>query len=229
MEKIAIVTIATGKYISLFENLKSTIFDKFLVDHEKTIFLYTDCDYPETINVKVKKILHLPWPLNTILRFNYFNTVIDELKQYDLIYYMDSDIIVNDLIDDEIIPKHNEIIAVQHYWYENLIGTYETKNEKSTAYVDENNLSVGQYCQACFFGAKTIDFIKMNSTLNKNVIQDFKNNTIAIWHDESHLNKYLLNVPCKRLHSGYAHPSVYDNILNKNIVKLLHKNSNGII
>ena len=75
----------------------------------------------------------------------------------------------------------------------------------------------------------TIDFIKMNSTLNKNVIQDFKNNTIAIWHDESHLNKYLLNVPCKRLHSGYAHPSVYDNILNKNIVKLLHKNSNGII
>ena len=53
------------------------------------------------------------------------------------------------------MAKHNEIIAVQHYWYENLIGTYETKNEKSTAYVDENNLSVGQYCQACFFGANT--------------------------------------------------------------------------
>ena len=44
MEKIAIVTIATGKYISLFENLKSTIFDKFLVGHEKTIFFYTDCN-----------------------------------------------------------------------------------------------------------------------------------------------------------------------------------------
>lgn len=227
MEKVAILTIATGKYISMFENLQNSIFDKFLPNHEKTIFLYTDCDYPSTDTIKVNKIHHLPWPLNSLLRFNYFNSIIDELKRYDLIYYMDSDIVVNSIIDNEVIPKNNEILAVQHYWYENLIGTYELKNKNSTAYVDESSLSIGQYCQACFFGSKTEDFIKMNSTLNNNVIEDLKNNIIAIWYDESHLNKYILNVPCKRLHSGYAHPSVYDISINKNPVKLIHKNSNG--
>ena len=37
MEKIAIVTIATGKYISLFDELKNSVFEKFLPNHEKTI------------------------------------------------------------------------------------------------------------------------------------------------------------------------------------------------
>lgn len=150
MEKIAILTIASGKYINLFKNLHKSIFEKFLPNHEKTIFLFTDTDY-ESDNVKVKKITHLPWPLNTLLRFYYFNKIINELNDYDVIYYIDSDMIVYDVIDCEIIPTENEIIAVKQYWYENLIGTYETTNEKSTAYVEKSQLSVGQYCQACFF------------------------------------------------------------------------------
>ena len=81
MKKIAILTISTGKYIQLFENLKKTILINFLPNYEKTIFLFTDNDYVETNNIKIKKILHLPWPLNTLLRFNYFNTIIEELKE----------------------------------------------------------------------------------------------------------------------------------------------------
>ena len=45
MKKIAILTISTGKYIQLFENLKKTILINFLPNYEKTIFLFTDNDY----------------------------------------------------------------------------------------------------------------------------------------------------------------------------------------
>ena len=225
MEKIAILTISTGKYIKLFENLKNSVFEKFLPNHEKTIFLFTDCKYESTNNIRVNTITHLPWPLNTLLRFNYFNSIIDELKNYDIIYYVDSDIMVNDVVDNEVIPINNEIIAAKHYWYEEQLGTYETTNKNSTSYVESSDLMVGHYCQACFFGAKTCDFIKMNSTLHNNIIEDLKNNTIAIWHDESHFNKYLLNTQCTRLHTGYTHPSIYDIKDNKNPVKLLHKNA----
>ena len=88
MEKIAIVTIATGKYISLFHGLQKSIFEKFLTVYDKTIFLFTDSDYTQSNNIKINKILHLPWPLNTLLRFNYFNTIKEQLKEYDLIYYI---------------------------------------------------------------------------------------------------------------------------------------------
>lgn len=226
MEKIAILTIASGKYIELFENLRRSIFTKFLTNYEKTIFLFTDVDY-KSDNVKVQKITHLPWPLNTLLRFYYFNKIINQLKDYDVVYYIDSDMIVYDFIDCEIIPTKNEIISVKQYWYENLIGTYETTNKKSTAYVEESQLSVGQYCQACFFGANYNTFSKMNSVLNENINQDLKNNIIAIWHDESHFNKYILSNSCKRLHTGYAHPTNVDIKENKNTIKLLHINSNG--
>ena len=108
MKKIAILTISTGKYIQLFENLKNSVFEKFLPNYEKTIFLFTDNDYVETNNIKIKKILHLPWPLNTLLRFNYFNTIIEELKEYDLIYYIDSDVIIHNIINVEFMKSDGD-------------------------------------------------------------------------------------------------------------------------
>lgn len=228
MKKVAILTISTGKYNQLFNDFKNSVFDKFLPEYEKRIFVFTDEKYTENTNVKSIKILHLPWPLNTLLRFNYFNTIQNELKEYDFIYYIDCDIIVHDYINEEIIPTENQIVAAKHYWFENQVGTYETENKNSNACVDKSTLSVGNYCQACFFGAKSQDFIKMNSILDNNVREDLKKNIIAIWHDESHFNKYILNTPCIRLHTGYTHPSIYDIIENRNPVKLLHKNANKL-
>jgi histo-blood group ABO system transferase len=225
MEKIAIITIATGKYISLFNNLQKSIFDKFLTDYEKTIFLFTDNDYDQTNNIKVKKILHLPWPLNTLLRFNYFDIINDELKQYDLIYYIDSDIIVHDVVDKEIFPNNsNEIVCSEHFWEFKCSYPYEN-NKNSIAYVDVNDPNFNpEYCQACFFGAYKDVFLRMADDLRSNINLDLKNNIISKWHDESHFNKYILNKPKKILTSSYTHPSSIPLNQNPNGVKLIHGN-----
>jgi hypothetical protein len=221
MEKVAILTIATGKYIKLFPNFIENIKLKFLPNHNKTLFLFTDqhVDYDNVI-----KISHLPWPLCTLLRFYYFKQIETTLHQYDIIYYIDVDMIIHDIIDEEVIPENEEIIAAKHYWYDTSKGLYET-NISSTAYVNSDDL-IGKYCQGCFYGAKSISFINMINQLNSNVIEDLKKNVIAVWHDESHFNKYILEHPCKRLHTGYTHPESYNFTLNNNPIKILHKNAN---
>lgn len=225
MEKIAIISIATGKYISLFDNLQKSIFEKFLPNHEKTIFLFTDSDYCQYNNIKISKILHLPWPLNTLLRFHYIDTIIENLKQYDIIYYIDSDIIVHDVIDTEIIPNNlSEIVCSEHYWEFKCLHPYEN-NKNSTAYVDINDIKFNpQYCQACFFGSYKDTFLEMTHHLKQNINIDLKNNTISKWHDESHFNKYILDKPKKILKNSYTHPVSIPLNENKNGVKLIHGN-----
>jgi hypothetical protein len=134
--------------------------------------------------------------------------------------------LVHTTITEEILPVNNEIVAAKHFYLENSTGTYET-NINSTAYVEVTDMLYGKYCQACFFGSNSQSFIKMTMELNENINKDLKNNYIAIWHDESHFNKYILNNPCKLLHSGYTHPPfIYENE-NKNPVKLLHLNAHA--
>lgn len=225
MEKIAIISIATGRYISLFDNLQKSIFEKFLPNYEKTIFLFTDSEYYHGDNIKINKILHLPWPLNTLLRFHYIDTIIESLKQYDLIYYIDSDIIVHNIINNEIFPNNlNEIICTEHYWEFKCLHPYEN-NKNSTAYVDVNDVNFNpQYCQACFFGSYKDVFLEMSNYLKENINIDLKNNTISKWHDESHFNKYILNKPKKILKNSYTHPASIPLNENKNEVKLIHGN-----
>lgn len=222
MEKIAILTISTGKYIELFEKLQKTIFSNFLPNYEKTVFLFTDSDYSETNNIKISKILHLPWPINTLLRFHYFSDIKDQLLNYDHIYYIDSDVIINNVIDNEIIPNRDEIITVQHFWEFKCLHPYED-NKKSLAYVDVNDPNfIPEYCQACFFGSNKQIFLQMIEDLKVNINTDLKNNVIAKWHDESHFNKYILNRPKKILGNNYNHP--LSEAIKENDVKLIHGN-----
>lgn len=225
MEKIAILTISTDKYVSFLEQLHKSIFAKFLPDHEKTLFVFTDKDINYT-NTNTIKINHLPWPITTLMRFFYFTNISDILKTFDYVYYIDCDMLVYSNIGKEVLPPNNEIVATKHFYLENSMGTYET-NSQSTACVKVTDEMYGKYCQACFFGSTSQSFVKMSEELNQNINIDLKNNYIALWHDESHFNKYLLNNQCILLHSGYTHPPCIYEKDNKNPVKLLHLNAHA--
>jgi histo-blood group ABO system transferase len=43
--------------------------------------------------------------------------------------------------------------------------------------------------------------------ISKNIKIDFEKNFIAVWHDESHLNRYMIdNTPTKILTPSYCYP-----------------------
>jgi len=93
------------------------------------------------------------------------------------------------------------------------------RNEESTAFVQ----NIKTYHQGCFYGAQKKDFYKLVDECNFNINKDLDNRLIAVWHDESHLNKYLHGKNIKTLDYAYAMPLVFDHELSR--AKITHYNS----
>ena len=45
-----------------------------------------------------------------------------------------------------------------------------------------------------FYGAFLLDFIKLCNINYINILTDLKNNYIAIWHDESYINRFFYDL-----------------------------------
>lgn len=193
--KIAILYIATGNYIVFWDAFYESMEKKFLPEYKKTYFIFTD-DTSKKFPKNVVKIYQkqLPWPYPTLNRFNMFLGIEDKLKKYDYLYFLNANAKVLDTIGTEIFPtKEQGIMVALHpvYQFRDVLRyTYE-RNQKSTAYIDFSEGEI--YVQGCFNGGRTDDYLELIRTCAKNIEIDKKNGIIAIWHDESHLNKYILD------------------------------------
>lgn len=135
-----------------------------------------------------------------------FKSIEDELKNFDYIFFFNANILFIKEIGDEILPLKEDLVMVQHPGFFNKPKykfPYE-RNRKSTAYIPKKIGSF--YVQGALNGGKGIEFIKLINVLSENINTDINNNIIAIWHDESHLNKYIINKNVKLLNPGYVYP-----------------------
>lgn len=218
--KIAISTILTDSYWSRYETLKKSISDYFLKNHDVTFFTYTNKSHSSD---NIFNISHLPSPLITLMKFNYLIEQQDVYKNFDLIYFIDGDCEVVNVIDEEIFPTDEmPIVVTKHPWQHYNSKAYD-ENPISTAYVnDSGNI---HYVQASFFGGHANDVLKMSYDINEMIKKDLKLRYIAKWFDESYLNRYIIDKSVKFLDCGYAYPT--DSIwkLNFNtIAKIMHDN-----
>ena len=60
----------------------------------------------------------------------------------------------------------------------------------------------------------------MCEVLNNNINEDLKKGIIAVWHDESHLNSYLVDKKVKLLNPSYGYPEDWDLPFNPKIMIL---------
>jgi histo-blood group ABO system transferase len=77
-------------------------------------------------------------------------------------------------------------------FYSNQEASYD-RNPESLAYVP-----VGQgkmYYAGGFNGGKSEVFMKMAAQIADNVLIDQEKGIVALWHDESHMNRYLIDNP----------------------------------
>lgn len=234
MLKVAIIFIGTSKYASFFENYYTNCREKFLPNIEKTFFFFTDAeidgDLPE--DIVLVNIEHKTWPLVTLGRFSSILLEKNRLCDYDYIVYLDADMLVNDVVlENEILDHDKDFIGVYHpgFYKKNQTMPYE-RRPISTAFIDiEGEI----YWQGCMWGGKTSSIIQMCEDICERIEQDEKNNIIAVWYDESHLNKYFLENIDKvyTLNPEYAFPAIYDQDpnrtfnypnINPNIRKIIH-------
>jgi hypothetical protein len=77
------------------------------------------------------------------------------------------------------------------------------------------------------WGATGSSIEYMVNTLKHNIDTDLKNNIIAIWHDESHLNKFIVDHRTESaiLAPSLAYPELWNLPLNKLVI---HKDKNMV-
>jgi len=225
--KIAIIFIGTSKYANFFEGYKKAVDSYFLTKHEKKFFVFTDQEDLEFFsddNVTTTKIDHVGWPWITLHRFKFMTLVKEELLKHDYIFFLDADLWPCAEINDDILNHEKPLIGVQHPGFLGKIGTFET-NTDSTANIFDDFYDLSTYRQGCFWGGKSPDIVKMITELDARVDEDTKNDIVAVWHDESHMNKYFLenNDSVYTLHPGYATPQQgYDNIKAQYKTMMVH-------
>ena len=149
------------------------------------------------------------------------NGISSQVDHIDYIYFCNANLLINEPIDETILPTNeNKMVGVNHpgqYMLHNTEFTYE-RNPKSSAYIP---LGEGKYYyQGCFFGGTKDAFLEMSKQLQKDIDEDLSNDIIAIWHDESHLNKYFLNNSPKLLDPSYANPETFNIPFPKRIIQI---------
>jgi histo-blood group ABO system transferase len=203
--KICILNIATNKYLQFVNPLLDSIDENFLNGHDISALVFTNHELDvESDRIKISTIEHEPWPIPTLKRYHYFMKEAEYISQFDYCFYMDVDMEIVGKVGDEIL---GDLVATKHpgMWNKSPDEfTYERRNE-STAYVPYGEGKM--YYAGGFNGGKPEYFLKMSKTIVDNIEKDFQNNLIAVWHDESHMNRYLIsNPPSTELTPSYCYP-----------------------
>lgn len=207
--KIGILYIATGRYIAYLDEFYETAMRYFLPDCIRHVFLFTDStDVPAREDMTVVPTRQQPWPDTTLLRYHLFLEHACLWQGCDYVFFINANYRFYHRIGREILPgaEHNGLVAGVHRVSVKRKPdrfSYERRPE-STAYIP-----YGQgrhYFAGGFNGGTAHAFLRMAEALKRQIDADRANGITAVWHDESHLNRYLLDKPVKVLPPTYVWP-----------------------
>ncbi len=128
------------------------------------------------------------------MRFQIFLNIKEQLQEFDYIFFLNANMLPVAPVGDEILPTEEQglMVMIHSFFYQKDRSefTYET-NPASTAYIPPDQGKY--YFRGSFNGGISHVFLQAYSQMLDNTLTDLNNNIIAIWHDESHLNKYVLD------------------------------------
>ena len=188
---VGVVTTAIGKYIQFLEGFISSIDKYFLVGEKLTYVIFTDhVNKTEEIKSEQQKIVlreeNMGWPHNALLLYHFLNKYSETLLKFDYVYVFDVDISVEAEVGLEILGRRVGTIHPGFFTKPRSAYTYDD-NPKSTAYV--NKMEGVYYFAGALFGGCAEEVAAMARTINRNIQEDLEIDYIAVWHDESHLNR----------------------------------------
>jgi hypothetical protein len=206
--KIGILYIAIGDYVMFWDKFYSSAEKYFLPNEEKHYYVFTDAkniNYEKSSNVHRLYQKDLGWPGNTLFRYHIFAKHIYAYRDMDYLFFFNANLEFKEFVSRDILSE-DKLIVVQHFGYR-LLSPQEfpyDRNPESHAYIPFDRGK--DYVCGGFNGGKTDVYISMILELQKAIEDDYVQGIVAKWHDESHINKYILSHPYIMLHPGYVHP-----------------------
>lgn len=203
MKKVGLLVIATNKYIRFLQPLIESADKFFLPNQDVTYFVFTNMDISDvrsSRNIVKTHVEHKEWPWMTLGRYKIFSNSGETLSKMDYLYYCDADMRFEGEVGGEILSDR---VATQHPGYYGRRGTPET-NPLSLACVFPYEEM--QYFAGGFNGGTSEEYLKMAKHISQNIEIDLSRGVIAVWHDESHMNRYFIdNPPTKILSPSYCY------------------------
>lgn len=213
--KVGLLVVATGKYISFVKPLLASANSYFCPQDEVTYFIFTEGEPPAYQNVVKFHHERVGWPFDTMMRCAMYLQHAEDLAHMDYLFACDADMLFVDTVGSEIFSDR---VATQHPGFVGKRGSYEAI-PLSTACVGPYEGE--QYFAGGFYGGNAEEFLKMTRTMVANIYADLDKNIIAVWHDESHLNRYFIdNPPTKILTPEYCYPESWNLPYHKRLLAL---------
>ena len=213
--KIGILYICTGAYVVFWQDFHRSMEKKFCLNSSLEFFVFTDSDHIEGDEKKNVHRIFVPckgWPYDTLFRFDIFIESEQIYTDCDYLFFFNANYICcRKVKEEEFLPSSTEkLVFTIHpgmYNKQNTEFTYE-RNPESLAYIPDGE---GRYYIAGGLnGGKTSDYMTLVHKLSDRIHKDLDNDIIAIYHDESHINKYLYesydSPVYKLLSPGYCYP-----------------------
>lgn len=191
--KIGLVTVATGEYGKFLGPLFSSAAQHFVPHCDRSFFALTDAaERSIPAGVTACPVSNLTWPGPTLVRYHLLLQNAATFSNLDYLFIVDADVIFRENIGEEIL---SEIVAVTHYRLGGLatkVLPYERRRYSAACVGWEEG---DRYFSGAFVGGKVDRFLALAHNIVKLVSEDSKRHFSAVWHDESYLNRVLIDAP----------------------------------
>ncbi|HEY5235530.1 MAG TPA: hypothetical protein VIJ14_05085, partial [Rhabdochlamydiaceae bacterium] len=200
--KIGVCIVAMDEYEVKAKALIESGRKFFCLNHDVTYFVFTDETKLEEAKdvVKVKQT-NFGWPYVTLKRFQVYDDHAKLFEKMDYLFAVDADLVFVAPVGEEVLSN---LVATQHPAFVKKRGDYESK-KISAAYVGPHE---GKHYYSCsLYGGSKDEFLNLVKVARKQVDSDLEKKFISRWHDQSHLNRYLIDhPPTKILNPSYCYP-----------------------
>jgi hypothetical protein len=196
--QVAVLFIGTHLYIHFFPRYYQTFKTFLLPSTPKTFFVFTDMVEESYLynqpDIAVIPVQHWQFPLVNLMKFHFINTALEPLRRFSHIMYIDADTYgVAPILEREFFSHDKPLFAVRHYNFLTFAGPQPfERNPQSLAAIRAGD-DVSTYWQSCFWGGTSAAFLQATHVLAERTQRDLEKNIMAIWWDESFLNKYFID------------------------------------
>ncbi|XP_069008085.1 alpha-1,3-galactosyltransferase 2-like [Embiotoca jacksoni] len=208
---VALTVFAVGRYLDAYlEAFLNSSENHFMLGLPVSYYVFTDM--PEKVpniklgprrNLKVIKVeRHSRWQDISMMRMKTISDMIELDIRYHCthIFCFDVDQVFTGRFGSEALGDSVALLHAHYYHLPKMLFTYD-HNTKSKAYMETGDF----YYHAAIFGGSWRSIKALADACYQSIMEDKQNNVEALWHDESHLNKYFwLHKPSRVLSPEYC-------------------------
>ncbi|KAI3377379.1 hypothetical protein L3Q82_008569 [Scortum barcoo] len=225
---VALTVFAVGRYLDAYlKTFLTSAEQHFMLGLPVTYYVFTDL--PEKVpkielapqrNLKVIKVeKHTRWQDISMMRMRTISEAIESEIRHccRYVFCFDVDQEFKGRFGSEALGDSVALLHAHFYKLPKERFTYD-RNPKSKAFMESGDF----YYHAAIFGGLWENVMNLTDTCYWSIMEDKLNKVEALWHDESHLNKYFwLQKPSRLLSPEYCWDQSIGDTVDIHVTRLI--------